>query len=96
MKAPKPFLCLSAAARSALRAWAKSAAPLLCEHGVTINAMFAGPHDTARARELGVRDRVMGRADDFGRRVASLCGESSRFVTDSGQLVDGGELTGLA
>jgi len=95
VKAPKPFLCLSAAARSALWAWAKSAAPALSEQGVTINAVFAGPHDTARARELGVKDRVVGRADDFGRFVTSLCGDATRFVTGSGWLVDGGELTGV-
>ncbi|MEO5883175.1 MAG: SDR family NAD(P)-dependent oxidoreductase [Caldimonas sp.] len=94
-KAPKPFLCLSAVARSALWAWAKSAAPLLYERGVTINAMFAGPHDTARARELGVKDRVIGKADDFGRLATSMCGDAARFVTGSGWLVDGGELTGL-
>lgn len=95
VKAPKPFLSLSAAARSALWAWAKSAAPALAERGVTINAMFAGPHDTARAHELGVKDRVVGRPEDFGRLVASLCGDATRFVTGSGWLVDGGELTGM-
>ena len=95
VKAPKPFLCLSAAARSALWAWAKSAAPALAEQGVTINAVFAGPHDTARARQLGVKDRVVGRPEDFGRLVTSLCGDATRFVTGSGWLVDGGELTGI-
>lgn len=91
VKAPKPFLCLSAAARSALWAWAKSAAPALFERGVTINAVFPGPHDTDRARELGVKDRVLGDPDDFGRFVASLCGDATRFVTGAGYVVDGGE-----
>ncbi len=95
VKAPKPFLCLSAAARSALWAWAKSAAPALYARHVTINAVFAGPHDTERARALGVKDRVIGRPDDFGRFVASLCGETTGFVTGAGYLVDGGELTGI-
>jgi 3-oxoacyl-[acyl-carrier protein] reductase len=96
VKAPKPLLCLSAAARSALWAWAKSAAPALYKDGVTLNAVFAGPHDTDRARELGVaKDRVIGRPDDFGRFVASLCSESTRFVTGAGYLMDGGELGGL-
>lgn len=96
VKSPKPFLCLSAAARSALWAWAKSAAPALYADGVTLNAVFAGPHETERARELGVgKDRVIGRPEDFGRFVASLCGESSRFVTGAGYLMDGGELTGI-
>lgn len=96
VRAPKPFLCLSAAARSALWAWAKSAAPELYRHGVTINAMLAGPHDTARAKALGVKsDRVIGRADDFGRLVVALCSDATRFVTGTGMLVDGGELTGI-
>lgn len=95
VKAPKPFLCLSAAARSALWAWAKSAAPALQECGVTLNAIFAGPHDTDRARALGVKDKVLGRPDDFGRFVASLCGEATAFITGTGYLVDGGELKGI-
>lgn len=95
VKAPKPFLCLSAAARSALWAWAKSAAPALNEQGVTINAVFAGPHDTARARQLGVKDRVVGRPEDFGRFVTALCGDATRFATGAGWLLDGGELTGI-
>lgn len=95
VKAPKPFLCLSAAARSALWAWAKSAAPALNEQGITINAVFAGPHDTARARQLEVKDRVVGRPEDFGRFVTSLCSDATRFATGAGWLLDGGELTGL-
>ena len=95
VKAPKAFLSLSAATRSALWAWAKSAAPLLFEHGVTINAVFAGPHDTERARELGVKAKIIGRPDDFGLFVTSLCGEATQFITGSGYLVDGGELRGL-
>ncbi|WP_167784845.1 SDR family NAD(P)-dependent oxidoreductase [Ramlibacter rhizophilus] len=91
VKAPKPFLCLSAAARSALWAWAKSAAPELYAQGITINALFAGPHDTDRARQLGVKDKVIGRPDDFGRFVASLCGDATRFITGAGYMLDGGE-----
>lgn len=94
VKAPKPFLCLSASARSALWAWAKSAAPKLYESGITINAIFAGPHNTARALELGVKDRVIGRPDHFGRFVVSLCSDATSYVTGAGFLVDGGELTG--
>lgn len=95
VKAPKPFLCLSAATRSALWAWAKSAAPKLYESGITINAVFAGPHETGRALELGVKDRVIGQPGDFGHFVASLCGEATSYITGSGFLVDGGELTGI-
>ena len=95
VKAPKPFLCLSAAARSALWAWAKSAAPALYESGITVNAVFAGPHDTDRARELGVTNKVIGRPDDFGQFLASLCGTATQFITGTGYLIDGGELRGI-
>ena len=96
VKAPKAHLCLSATSRSALWAWSKSAAPSLFAQGVTINAIFAGPHDTDRARELGVgKDRPMGKPEDFGTFVASLCGNSTRFITGSGYMVDGGELAGI-
>jgi len=95
VKAPKPFLCLSAATRSALWAWAKSAAPKLYESRVTINAVFAGPHETGRALELGVKDRAIGKPQDFGHFVTALCGESTNYITGTGFLVDGGELTGI-
>jgi 3-oxoacyl-[acyl-carrier protein] reductase len=95
VKAPKPFLCLSAAARSALWAWSKSAAPRLMERGVTINALLAGPHDTDRARQLGVKNRPMGRPEHFGAIVASLCGQHTSFVTGTGQMIDGGEFGGI-
>ncbi|VIO72938.1 3-oxoacyl-[acyl-carrier-protein] reductase FabG [Bradyrhizobium ivorense] len=95
VKGPKDFLSLSAAARSALWAWAKSAAPALFEHGVTVNAVFAGPHATDRVRELGASPKAMGRPEDFGAIVASICGEATKFVTGTGYLIDGGEFKGL-
>lgn len=95
VKAPKPFLCLSAASRSALWAWAKSAAPQLMESGVTINALFAGPHETDRARELRISNVVLGSPEDFGTFAASLCGTHTRFITGTGYILDGGELKGI-
>lgn len=95
VKAPKSFLSLSAAARSALWAWSKSAAQTLNESGITINAMFAGPHETERARELGARKDGIGRPEDFGAVAAMLCSDATRFVTGSGYVLDGGEMRGL-
>jgi len=51
--------------------------------------------------DLGLNDRVAivtGASRGLGRATAGallLCGEASRFVTGSGLLVDGGELTGI-
>ena len=95
VKAPKPFLSLSAASRGALWSWAKSAAPLLLESGITVNAIFAGPHDTDRARQLGSKARVLGRPGDFGAFATTLCGEQTRFATGTGFMLDGGEFMGV-
>ena len=95
VKAPKPFLCLSAAARSASWAWAKSAAPELFKKGITINTVLAGPHKTERAAALGIKDKVIGEPEDFGKFVASMCAESTRFITGTGFTLDGGELAGI-
>lgn len=91
VKAPKPFLCLSAAARSALWAWAKSAAPELQAQGITLNNLLPGPHDTDRARDLGARREGIGRPEDFGTLVAMLCADATRFVAGTTLVVDGGE-----
>jgi 3-oxoacyl-[acyl-carrier protein] reductase len=95
VRGPKAFLSLSAAARSALWAWAKSAVPELFERGITLNAVFAGPHATDRVRELGATPKAMGRPEDFGAIVAALCSDATRFVTGIGYVIDGGEFKGL-
>lgn len=95
VKAPKPFLSLSAAARSALWAWAKSAAPMLFEKGITVNALFAGPHATDRVRQLGATPKAMGTPEDFGTIVAMMCGDATRFITGTGHVIDGGEFRGV-
>lgn len=95
VKAPKSFLSLSAATRSALWAWAKSAAPELYARGVTINAVFAGPHKTDRAKQLKARTEGIGLPEDFGAMMATICGDATRFVTGTGYVLDGGEMRGL-
>ena len=94
-RAPKPFLSLSAAARAALWAWCKAAAPELFEEGVTINALFAGPHATARLSQVPSAPRAAGRPEDFGAQVAMLCSPAWRFVTGTGVVMDGGEMRSL-
>ncbi len=95
VKAPKSFLSLSATSRSALWAWAKSAAPELGKRGITINSVFAGPHRTARATQLGARSEGIGEPQDFGEIVTAMCGRATGFITGTGYVLDGGELRGL-
>jgi len=87
---PIPTLALSNAARTALRAWAKTAAADLLGTGVTLNLALPGPHATDRMIELGRSDGPMGDPADFGRVVAFLCSEPAGFVNGVALVVDGG------
>jgi 3-oxoacyl-[acyl-carrier protein] reductase len=91
-----PTLALSNAARTALRAWAKTAAQDLAAEGsgITLNLICPGPHATDRMRELG-GSGPMGRPEDFGRLVAVLCSEPARFVNGAALVVDGGATLAL-
>ena len=84
-------LALSNAARSAQRAWAKTAAADLAADGagVTLNLVCPGPHATERMQQLG-GSGVMGDPADFGRVVAFLCSEPAGFVNGATVVVDGG------
>jgi 3-oxoacyl-[acyl-carrier protein] reductase len=91
-----PTLALSNAARTALRAWAKTAAQDLAAEGrgITLNLICPGPHATDRMRELG-GSGPMGRPEDFGGLVAVLCSEPARVVNGAALVVDGGATLAL-
>ena len=90
-----PNLAASTTARSALRAWAKTAAQELGEQGITLNLVAPGLHLTDRVRSLGgVADRV-GDPADFGRVVAFLCSEPANFINGATIVVDGGSTLAL-
>ena len=95
VKQPIPGLALSNAARTALWAWAKTAAADLFPDGITLNLACPGSHDTERIRSLGrVPDRL-GRPEDFGKVVAFLCSEPAGFVSGAALQVDGAATLGL-
>jgi 3-oxoacyl-[acyl-carrier protein] reductase len=93
---PVPTLALSNAARTALRAWAKTAAQDLAAEGsgITLNLICPGPHATDRMRELG-GSGAMGRPEDLGSLVAVLCSEPASFVNGAALVVDGGATLAL-
>lgn len=97
VKQPIPGLALSNTARTALWAWAKTAAADLFADGITLNLLCPGLHATDRVRQLGqaVADGPLGDPDDFGRIAAFLCSEPAKFVTGTALQVDGGTVTGL-
>jgi 3-oxoacyl-[acyl-carrier protein] reductase len=93
-----PVLALSNSARSALWAWAKTAAHDLAAEGagITVNLVCPGPHATERMRSLGGGGGVpMGDPADFGRVVAFLCSEPAGFVNGAAVVVDGGSTLAL-
>jgi len=89
-------LALSNAARSALRAWAKTAAADLAAEGsgITLNLVCPGPHATERMQQLG-GSGTMGDPADFGRVVAFLCSAPAGFVNGATVVVDGGATLAL-
>lgn len=94
VKEPIPDLALSNTARTALWAWAKTAAKDLAPEGITLNLACPGLHATDRMRELGYNG-VMGDPADFGKVVAFLCSEPAGFVSGAALQVDGAEIAGL-
>jgi 3-oxoacyl-[acyl-carrier protein] reductase len=98
VKQPIPNLALSNTARTALWAWAKTAATDLFRDGITLNLACPGSHATDRMKQLAgtnVAAGSMGDPADFGRVVAFLCSAHAAFVTGTAINVDGGAVLGL-
>jgi 3-oxoacyl-[acyl-carrier protein] reductase len=96
VKQPIPTLALSNSARTALWAWAKTAASDLFDEGITLNLACPGHHATDRMKELGTTsDRPFGDPADFGRVVAFLCSEPAGYVSGTALQVDGAQTAGL-
>jgi 3-oxoacyl-[acyl-carrier protein] reductase len=94
IKQPIPTLALSNTARTALWAWAKTAATDLFDDGITMNLACPGSHATDRMKDIKVSG-PMGDPADFGRVVAFLCSEPANFMNGSTVLIDGGRAVGL-
>ena len=94
VKQPIPTLALSNVARTGLWAWAKTASADLFADGITLNLACPGPHATDRMKQLGGLG-VHGDPADFGRIVAFLCSEPTRFVSGVALPVDGAAILGL-
>jgi 3-oxoacyl-[acyl-carrier protein] reductase len=95
VKQPIPTLALSNAARTALWAWAKTAAADLFPDGITVNLAAPGLHATDRMKQLGGGAGPMGDPADFGKTVAFLCSEPAKFISGVALQVDGAAVLGL-
>jgi 3-oxoacyl-[acyl-carrier protein] reductase len=99
VRQPIANIILSNTARAGATAFLKTLALEVAEHGVTVNTVQPGMHDTPRldgllSAEQRAQMRI-GDADDFGAIVAFLCSAQASFVTGLQLHVDGGSFLGL-
>jgi 3-oxoacyl-[acyl-carrier protein] reductase len=105
VREPSPTLLLSNTARAGVTGFLKTLATEVAPHGVTVNSVQPGIHDTDRMKQLyggdtsgaarGIPTGHVGRPEDFGAVVAFLCSDAARFVTGAAVPVDGGALRAL-
>jgi 3-oxoacyl-[acyl-carrier protein] reductase len=102
---PRPGNIMTGMARAGLTAFLKALSLELAPHGITVNSLQPGPHDTDRLQALkgsgiesvvaGIPVKAVGRPEDFGQVAAFLCSAQARFITGSSIPVDGGLYPGL-
>jgi 3-oxoacyl-[acyl-carrier protein] reductase len=105
VRQPAASLILSNTARAGATGFLKTLAREVAPHGVTVNSVQPGSHDTDRLRELhggdlagaaaGIPAGTVGDPADLGAAVAFLCSERARFITGAALPVDGGAFAGL-
>jgi 3-oxoacyl-[acyl-carrier protein] reductase len=105
VRQPAASLILSNTARAGATGFLKTLAREVAPHGVTVNSVQPGSHDTDRLRELhggdlagaaaGIPAGTVGEPADFGAAVAFLCSERARFITGAALPIDGGAFAGL-
>jgi 3-oxoacyl-[acyl-carrier protein] reductase len=105
VKAPIAQLGLSNAARAGLTGFVGGTSRQVAPHGVTINNLLPGIHDTDRAasldggsaevrakREAGIPARRYGTAAEFGAMCAFLCSAHAGYIVGQNFLLDGGAM----
>jgi len=100
VKSPIAVLGLSNGARAGLTGFVAGLAREVAAHGVTINNLLPGPHQTERMKAIaakmapGVRPARVGEPQDFGAVCAFLCSAHTGFINGQNWLVDGGSFPG--
>lgn len=105
VKAPVAVLGLSNTARAGLTGFVAGTSRQVAPHGVTINNLLPGIHDTDRAtmldggqaevraaREAGIPARRYGTAAEFGAMCAFLCSVHAGYIVGQNILLDGGAM----
>jgi len=105
VRQPIPNLILSNTARAGATGFLKTLAREVAQHGVTVNSVQPGLHETERVTAVYQRDladqvaqipaRTLGQPADFGAIVAFLCSEQARYITGAALPIDGGLDQGL-
>lgn len=104
VREPIDRLILSNTARAGVTGFLKTVAREVAAHGVTVNSLQPGLHETDRLTALygdlealaaAVPTRALGDPDDFGRVAAFMCSEHTKFITGVALPLDGGALHGL-
>ncbi|HBX76903.1 MAG TPA: short-chain dehydrogenase [Acidimicrobiaceae bacterium] len=105
VRMPIPQLILSNTARAGLTGFLKTLATEIAHHGITVNSVQPGLHQTDRVTQLHPGDTsqlasqiptgVLGQPSDFGSVVAFLCSQQARFITGAALPIDGGQCSGL-
>jgi 3-oxoacyl-[acyl-carrier protein] reductase len=98
VRQPIPALILSNTARAGVTGYLKTLAREVADHGVTVNSIQPGSHDTERIRALrgaGGGGERLGDPEDFGKIAAFLCSEPANYLTGAAIHVDGGSYAAL-
>jgi len=105
VRQPIATLIASVTARAGVTGFLKVLAGEVAAHGVTVNSLQPGLHDTDRLASLShgalsemkanIPTASFGDAADFGAILAFLCGDHAKFVTGVALPVDGGAYGGL-
>jgi 3-oxoacyl-[acyl-carrier protein] reductase len=101
---PMPWLTISSGLRAGMLALTKTVSLELAEHGVTVNSVLPGYHDTERLREFKIPQEQMtsqipakrlGRPEELGALVTFLASDRGAYITGQSIAIDGGWMKGF-
>jgi 3-oxoacyl-[acyl-carrier protein] reductase len=107
VRQPYPNLALSNTARAGATGYLRTLAREIAPHGVTVNSVQPGLHETDRVSSVygdgeRLRDALatipagrLGGPDDFGSIVAFLCSAQAGYLTGAAIPIDGGAYQAL-
>ena len=103
LKQPSPTMALSNTARAGVAGYAKSLMHDVAAHGITVNVLAPGSHDTPRLRQLaggapsadGIPVGRVGQPEEFAAAAAFLASERAAYITGVVLPVDGGSVRSL-